>query len=77
MTDFYIGTATEYNVGDTVNETIFYNDPELARIGAQRRAEEVGQLFGMVYKVSHGIDETLETAERFPHKVIEMVDWSI
>ena len=74
---FYIGTATEYAPGDEVNELVFYNDLELARQGAMTRAQEQGQLFGMVYEVSHGIDETLETAQRFPHKVIRQVDWSL
>ena len=74
---FYIGTTKDYAPGDTVEEIIFYNDLEFARRGALTRAQEQGQLFGMVYEVSQGVDETLETAERFAHKVIRHIDWSI
>jgi hypothetical protein len=74
----YIGTSKEYREGDIVEEKLFYTDLELAKRGAQLRADRAGALFGMVYEISLEIDDrSLDVAVRVPHRVIKFVDWSI
>lgn len=79
MTDttYYIGTTTEYRVGDAVEDKLFYFDFQLAKEGAQVRAERAGALFGMVYEISHEVTNEDGTEVREPSRIVKFVDWSI
>lgn len=76
-TDLYIGSAKEYRPGDIVRENIFFEDIELAKASAQNRANESGLLFGMVYAITHDIEEADEMAMRVPQRILRFVDWSL
>ena len=77
MSTFYVGSANKYAPGDTVTETAFFPEVELAKRAAQNRAQEIGLIHGFIYEVTHDIDETTDMPHRIPHKVIRMVNWSI
>ncbi|CAB5219281.1 hypothetical protein UFOVP221_49 [uncultured Caudovirales phage] len=76
-TTYYIGTTKEYREGDAVEDKLFYFDFELAKQGAQMRAERAGALFGMVYEISHEVTDESGTEVRQPSRVVKFVDWSI
>lgn len=76
-TAYYIGTATEYRSGDAVKESDFYEDVELAKYAAQKKATDAGALFGMVYEISHEVTSETTPPTRVPNTVLRFVDWSV